>query len=134
MVLKLEDLLDRAMELPAADRERLAQLLLDGTGSQVRDSDATYRTPKGPTAMTRVTIVLSDDLAEQAQAAGLLAANAMEDLLRRALVEQNAAGSSSKGPTRRLLRERGRLVVEALPGEPPVTDADVRRLLNEMEW
>lgn len=134
MVLKVKELLDRAMELPAADRERLAQLLLGSTGSQVRDSDATYRTSKGPTAMTRVTIVLSDDLAEQAQGAGLLAANAMEDLLRRALAEQNAARPSSKGPARRLLRERGHLVVEALPGEPPLTDADVRRLLNEMEW
>lgn len=134
MALKLEELLDRAMKLPAADRERLAQLLLDSTGSQVRDSAATYGTLKGPTTVTRVTIDLSDDLAEQARAAGLLAVNAMEDLLRRALVEQNAARSPRKGPARRLVRERGRLVVEALPGEPPVTNADVRRLLNEMEW
>jgi len=38
------------------------------------------------------------------------------------------------GRERQLVRENGRLIVAALAGEPPINDAQARRVLNEMEW
>lgn len=35
---------------------------------------------------------------------------------------------------RKIVRRDGRLVVESLPGEEPITDEEVRAALNEMDW
>lgn len=140
MNLKLEDLIAQALALSPEDRRYLAQLL--GQVYEIRDGASSYEAPysqhtsrKELSGMTPVTVVLPDDLAKQAQAAGLLAESCMTDLIRRALQEQSA-GSSSAGAARqrrRLVRENGRLVVEAHPDEPPVTDAQVSDVLNRMD-
>ena len=64
--------------------------------------------------MTPVTVSLPDDLAQQAQAAGLLSEGAVARLLRRALREQSAS-------------ERLGEIFEKLDaqGEPPLSDAEV---------
>jgi hypothetical protein len=64
--------------------------------------------------MTRVTVSLPDDLAQQAQAAGLLNEGAVTRLLRRALREVSAS-------------ERLGQIVEKLDaqGEPPLSDEEV---------
>lgn len=147
MDLKLEDLIALAMEFPPESRRRLAQLLAESAEvNQVRDSGTSYGESypvsrdlllKELIGMTSVTVVLPDDLANQAKAAGLLAEKRLEELIRRALREQQSIGKpSSEGAThqRRLVRQNGRLVVEALPGEQPITDAEIRGLLNKMEW
>jgi hypothetical protein len=64
--------------------------------------------------MTTVTVSLPDDLAQQAQAAGLLSESAVARLLRRALREQNAS--------ERLGEIFAKLDAQ---GEPPLSDADV---------
>lgn len=64
--------------------------------------------------MTRVTVSLPDDLARQAQAAGLLSEAAVEQLLRRALREQGAG--------EQLGEIFARLDAQA---EPPLSDAEV---------
>lgn len=44
-------------------------------------------------------------------------------------------GSKRGRPSpRRLVRKNGYLVVAALPGERPITDARVREIIQEMEW
>lgn len=64
--------------------------------------------------MTRVTVSLPDDLAQQAQAAGLLNESAVTRLLRRALRETSAS-------------ERLGQIFEKLDaqGEPPMSDEEV---------
>lgn len=87
--------------------------------------------------MKSVTVVLPDDLATRAQAAGLLGDKRLEELIRSALRDQGESNSGSTNPgstRRRLIRKNGRLVVEALPGERLISDAEVRDLLNEMRW
>lgn len=84
--------------------------------------------------MTSVTLVLPDELAKQAQEAGLLAGKPMEDLLRRALQERIKAAPLAPNQQRRLVRENGHLVVEALPGEQPMTTEEIRNHLDDMEW
>lgn len=64
--------------------------------------------------MTRVTVSLPDDLAQQAQAAGLLSERAVEQLLRRALREQSASD--------RLGEIFAKLDAQ---GEPPLSDEEV---------
>lgn len=64
--------------------------------------------------MTRVTVSLPDDLAQQAQAAGLLSETAVERLLRRALRERSASDRLGE-------------IFEKLDaqGEPPLSDEEV---------
>jgi Arc/MetJ family transcription regulator len=66
------------------------------------------------TSMTHVTVSLPDDLAQQAQAAGLLNESAVVRLLRRALRERSAS-------------ERLGEIFEKLDaqGEPPMSDEEV---------
>ncbi len=64
--------------------------------------------------MTEVTVSLPDDLARQAQAAGLLSERAVERLLRRALREQSASD--------RLGEIFAKLDAQ---GEPPMSDEEV---------
>ena len=132
---RLEDLIAQAMALSPEDRRSLAQLL--GSVYEIRDGASSYEAtlPKELSGMTPVTVVLPDDLAQQAQAAGLFAEACMTDLIRRALKEQSA-GSSSTGAERqrrRLIRENGRLVVEAHPDEPRITDAQISDVLSRMD-
>jgi len=147
MDLKLEELIALAMKFPPESRKRLAQLLTESVEvNQVRDSGTPHAESypvsrdlllKESIGMTSVTVVLPDDLANQAKAAGLLAEKRLEELIRRALREQQSVGKpASAGAThrRRLVRRNGRLVAEALPGEQPITDAEIRDLLNKMEW
>jgi hypothetical protein len=87
--------------------------------------------------MTHVTLDLPDDLAEQAKDAGLLATQPLVALIRKALQEQGtvAPGAIEPGQQRRLVRNKnGYLVVAALPGEKPITNEEVRRILDDMEW
>ena len=64
--------------------------------------------------MTHITVSLPDDLAQQAQAAGLLSEGAVSRLLRRALREHSAG-------------ERMGHIFEKLDAqaEPPLSDAEV---------
>jgi len=146
MDLKLEDLIALAMQLPAATRRYLAQQLSETAALEVRDSGEPYGAPtvisrdlvlKELLNMTSVTLVLPDDLAKQARAAGLLAGKPLEELIRRALHEQSAGSSSDESASRqrrRVVRENGRLVVEALIDEKPITASEAQGLLNNMEW
>ena len=134
-------LLAEAMALSPEDRERLATLIADSIHTQgVRDAGPRYGEPfphiriREINGMTSVTIVLPDDLARQAQAAGLLAETRLAELIRHALNEHDANQSDDSGRSRRLIRRNGRLIVEALPGEVPITDEDVRDILNKVEW
>lgn len=144
MTLKFEDLLALARQLPREEQERLVQLLRQlPLQSQVRDSSVPdywsnrVKLRKETGSMTSVTVNLPDDLVTKAKAAGLLTEQAVEDLIRQALDEEGAderpAGAHMR-QHRQLVRENGHLVVASLPGEKPITDAEVHRLLNEMEW
>jgi hypothetical protein len=145
MDLKLEDLIAMAMRLPPEDGRYLVDALAKEFGyGGVSDVAAPRYVShsKDPSSkeigMKSVTVVIPDDLATQAQAAGLLADESMVELIRRALREQNADNSSNEGgpvhQRRRLVLQSGRLVVEAFPGEQPITDTEVSDLLNRMEW
>lgn len=147
MDLKLEDLIALAMQLPAATRRYLAQQLSETAAVEVHDSGEPYGAPtvisrdlvlRELLNMTSVTLVLPDDLAKQARAAGLLAGKPLEELIRRALHEQSAGASSTdqgvSRQRRRVVRENGRLVVEALIDEKPITASEAQGLLNNMEW
>lgn len=130
----LEDLIDQVMQLPLASRQQLIQLLRE----QIREDQAQDLLPEGMHTMTSVTVVLPDDLAEQAQAAGLLARKPLEALIRRALHEHGsrvlADGLTTPHRNRRLVRHEGRLVVEALADEKLVTPAEIRSVLDRIEW
>ena len=135
----LEDLIARVMQLPAESRRYLAQLLAESGFYGVRDSgEPQGLPPKELFGMTYVTVVLPDDLVKQARDAGLLAGKPLEELIRRALREQSIGKPSSEAGAarkrRRLIRQNGHLVVEALAGEQPITDTEIRGLLNKMEW
>jgi hypothetical protein len=137
---KLERLIAEIVKLPTDDQRHLLDILLGGgVANQVRDSEAGYgersSLSQSHLSMTRVTIVLPDDLAKQAQAEGLLAGTRLADLIRRALHEQRSDRLVNGVPTqRRLVRKGGRLIVEALQGEQPITDEEVRGLFEKMEW
>lgn len=144
--MKLERILARALQLAPDDRRKLAESVLDSLrvseAGEVRDSAGEYapspRLPGNePTGMKSVTVVLPDDLAKRAQAAGLLTEKRIEEILRRALTEQETgtiAGSDKSARRRRLIRQQGRLIVESIPDERPITDAELRDLMNRMEW
>jgi hypothetical protein len=51
-----------------------------------------------------------------------------------AAVRQAYGPRQGRKSRRRLVRENGYLVVAALPGERPVSDAKVKEILQEMEW
>lgn len=136
---KPEDLLALAMRLSADERRQLAELLARTAGDQVRETAMPYGVRDSGDAstelplMTSVTIVLPDDLAKQAQAAGLLGEASLAELIRRALQEKSGS-AASVSQSRRLVRENGRLVAEGLPGEQAVTSERIADLLNRMEW
>jgi hypothetical protein len=141
--MKLVDLMAHALTLSLQDRRRLVESLIDSIRpNEVRDSEGLYSVrPESDSeiiGMKAVTLTLPDELANEAQAAGLFAEKRLEELLRRALSEKDASTAavdlSRSMRKRRLVRENGRLVVEALPGEQPITDAEVRELLDKMEW
>jgi hypothetical protein len=141
MTSKLEELIAKAMELSAQERRLLVELLAES--SAVPDARAPpYGTDRNDLsakliAMTSVTVVLPDELAKRAKDAGLLAGKSIEELIRRALQEQGVDTPLDPGvprQQRRLIEQNGYLVVEALPGEKPITDAEVRDVLNDMEW
>jgi hypothetical protein len=145
MAMKFEDLLVEALRLPAEERQRLTELLRAKQGVaeehptySVQDDTTFSAASDHPTTqldtMTHVTVVLPDDLAKQAKDAGLLAGKAMEKMIRRALHEQTVDNPATPRQQRRLVRENGYLVVEALPGEKPITSEAVRDVLNDMEW
>jgi hypothetical protein len=134
MATKLDDLLAEALRLPLQDRQRLFDLLKAAQiaeANAVRDGGAP---PYQSRSMTLVTVALPDDLAKQAQDAGLLAGNALEEMLRRALQAQGAADPDIQRKYRRLVERNGYLVAEALPGEKPITSDEVRKILDDMEW
>lgn len=140
----------QVLQLSADERRRFLTLLEENArGPRVADVGAPYGMPdptsgvtqlQGSRDMKSLTVVLPDDLIKQAQAAGLLADGRLEYLIRRALDEQQDTGrtmSASSGKVaagRRLIRQNGHLVVEALEGERPVSDADVKDALDRMEW
>jgi hypothetical protein len=133
MATKLDDLLAEALRLPPTDRERLLELLKAvqvAEATAVRDGGATYQSAP----MTLVTVALPDDLAKQAQDAGLLAGRALEEMLRRELQAQDASNPNIQRKYRQLVESNGRLVAEALPGEKPITTEEVKKILDDMEW
>lgn len=133
MATKLDDLLAEALRLPPADRERLLELLQAAQVAEanaVRDGGATYQS----NPMTLVTVALPDDLAKQAQDAGLLAGRALEEILRRELQAQDANNPNIQPSYRQLVERNGYLVAEALPGEKPITTEEVKKILDDMEW
>ena len=140
--MKLEEVIAYALQLPPESRRRLVQALIESAAAnQVRDAGGSYGDSNDQLrqeliGMKSVIVVLPDDLAKQAQAAGLLNDEPLEELIRRALKEQGPGTPSTTGSTRQrqLVRQHGRLVVESLPGEQPITDTEVRDLLNKMEW
>jgi post-segregation antitoxin (ccd killing protein) len=133
MATKLDDLLAEALRLPPTDRKRLLELLEAvqvAEANAVRDGGATYQSDP----MTLVTVALPDDLAQQAQDAGLLAGRALEEMLRRELQAQDAGNPNTQVKYRQLVEKNGRLVAEALPGEKPISTEEVKKILDDMEW
>jgi hypothetical protein len=143
---KLDQLIAEAMNLPVESRRRLARRIIESLPpSGVSDSSAEYRDTDWLTTkvlskeiggMTSVTFVLPDELAKRAQEAGLLSETSLAELISAALKEQGVdLTTNNNSPIqRRLVRQNNRLVVESLPGEQPISDADVRTLLNKLEW
>lgn len=86
--------------------------------------------------MTAVTFILPDELAKQAQAAGLLSEARLAELISGALKAHGADITlADQTPNqRRLIRQNDRLVVELLPGEKRISNEEVSNLLNKMEW
>jgi hypothetical protein len=126
---RLEALIADLLSLPQEERQRISKLLADA--SMVRDGVAGYG--EGTDGMKQVTVVLPDDLANEARAAGLLRDKNIETLIRNALKDQPLRGNLSVEP-RKLIREEGRLVAEALPGEKQIADPEVRDHLDKMDW
>lgn len=127
---KPSDLVIEILRLPREDREWLMDALEKARANEtsgVRDNAARYN------AMTLVTVALPDELAKQAEEAGLLAGRALEQMLRHALQAQGA-GSVPAIQFRRLVEKNGYLVAEALPGENPITTEEVKKILDDMEW
>jgi hypothetical protein len=126
---RLEALIVELLSLPPEERQRISKLLTDA--SLVRDGVAGYG--ERTDGMKQVTVVLPDDLANEARAAGLLRDKNIETLIRNALKNQPLRAGLSVEP-RKLIREEGRLVVEALPGEKQTADPEVRDHLDKMDW
>lgn len=138
MTVKFDDLLAEALRLSAQDRERLLARLNElqtSAASAAQDRAATSADTDERNAMTHVTVALPDELVQQAQDAGLLAQKSLEDLIRKALQDHLHESSSITPPQeRRLKLKNGYLVVEALPGEKPITTEEVKKIWQDMEW
>ena len=137
--MSFDELVAAILRLPPEDLARLRHALNAAhasTVNAVHDGAATYQSEPPGESMTLVTVPLADDLAERARSAGLLAGKPLEEVLRRALEEHDAAEAAGIAPRqeRRLVRENGYLVVEALPGEKPISTEEVKKILDDMEW
>jgi hypothetical protein len=139
MTMGVDELIAAILRLPRDDLARVLEALRAAearAANAVRESAATYQIEHPEESMTRVTVPLPHDLAEQARDAGLLG-KPLENILRKALEEHEAAAAAdfAPGQERRLVRgENGYLVVEALPGEPPITTEEVIKTWHDMEW
>lgn len=128
---RLTALLAEIWTLSLEERRRLEQALAEMPGKyQVRDGGTSNEFDR----VKYVTVTLPDDLASEAQAAGLLGSKSLEHLIRQALRQRAAKPGESSGERRRIVRKNGRLVVEAFPGEEAITDAEVRDHLANMDW
>jgi hypothetical protein len=129
---RIEELIAALMALPDAERQRIARQIAQGAIG-VADGGYTY----GPTetremaGVKPIVVLLPDELAKQAQAAGLLGDKRIEELIRRALQAEPRPALAGE---RRLIRHNGRLIVDSLPGEEAVTDEHVRDALDKMDW
>ncbi len=134
--MKLSDLIAAVEKLSDAERQQLLSVLKQYGPFEVRDAGESYGTSAQSefAHMKSVTLLLPDEIAHQAQAAGLLRAPSLEALLRRALQEQSGQTSSEVTADRRLVHVDERLVVEPLPSEPPIRSADISNALDAMEW
>lgn len=135
----VDELIAALLRLPRDDLARVLEALRAAdtrAANAVRDgAAASYNAEPLGESMTLVTMPLPDDLAEQARNAGLLSGKPLEEILKRALEEHEAAVTIAPEQERRLVRgENGYLVVEALPGEPPITTEEVIKLWHTMEW
>ena len=134
----VDELLAAIMRLPRDDLDRLLAALRGAdprAADAVRESAAAYKIDRPGESMTLVTVPLPDDLTEQARDAGLLAGKSLERMIRKALAQHNAAFVDiAPGQERRLVEENGYLVVEAFPGEQPITTEEVKKMLDDMEW
>lgn len=139
MPMGVDELIAAILRLPRDDLDRLLAALRAAdmrAVNAVRESAATYNTERPGESMTLVTVPLPDDLTEQARDAGLLAGKTLEQIIRRALEEHKATAATeiAPGQERRLVEENGYLVVEAFPGEEPITTEEVKKILDDMEW
>lgn len=131
---RLKALVDEILSLSPSERRQFESRLASETARyEVRDGGASYINPSNELiTMKWVTVVLPDDLAMEAQAAGVLADKTIEELIRRELSDRSR--SVERGASRRkIVRHDGRLVVEVLPGEKPITDAEVKDHLDKLE-
>jgi hypothetical protein len=132
MAYRIDELIAALMELPDADREQIAHQIAPGQIGQdsthtVADVGHTY----GPARVKPIVVLLPDELAKQAKAAGLLGDKRIEQLIRRALQDEPHPGLVGE---RKLIRENGRLIVDTLHGEEPISDDQVRAALDRMDW
>lgn len=138
MTMGVDELIAAILRLPRDDLARVLEALRAAemrAANAVRESAAAYNTEPPGEPMTLVTVPLPDDLAEQARNAGLLAGKTLEEFLRKALAEHDAAVTDiAPGQERRLVEEDGYLVVDAFPGEQPITTEEVKKILNDMGW
>jgi hypothetical protein len=135
--MKIEDLIETLRTLPTETKQRLLTVLSEDNASlQVRDASQVYGGVQQSEQkdMKLITLLLPDELASQAQAAGLLRGNVLETLLRKALKEQATTPPESRSGKRRLLHRNGRLVIESLSAEQAVTSAEVYDALHKMDW
>ena len=129
MAAKLDDLLAEILHLPRWERQQLLSRLEAAESLMVRDDDATYQSD----LMRFVTVALPEDLAKQAQDAGLLGNKTLEGILRRALQSHEGSDDTAPPQLRKLVEKNGYLVAEALPGEKRITSEEVRDILDDME-
>jgi hypothetical protein len=102
MANRLENLIAEIIALPESDRRYVAGVLSSGTATnQIRDGEPAHRgyESQGLRGMKSVLVKLPDDLANDAQAAGLLGDKPIEDLIRRALRERVSDSSVSNERT-----------------------------------
>jgi hypothetical protein len=137
MVMSIDELIAAILRLPPEDLARVHRALNSvhaAATNAVRDGAATHQGEPRGASMTYVTVVLPDDLAEQARNTGLLASKSLEDILRRELQAHCEGVAPSGQRYRRLVEKNGYLVAEALPGERPITTEEVKKILDDMDW
>lgn len=129
---RIEQLIAALMALPDADRQRIATEIMQ-RAYRVADGGYTHSGAgkTEPVDVKPIVVLLPDELARKAQAAGLLGDKRMEELIRRALEGESRPPLAGE---RKLIRHNGRLIVDSLPGEEPVTDEHVRDALDKMDW